>query len=143
MGVVSIQDALKLAREEQLDLVEVAPDAKPPVCRVMDYMKFKYEQAKKEREAKKKQKVMHIKELRFKPKIGEHDYLVKLKKLEEFLQDHDKVRVRMTFRGREMAHMEFGEQILQRLVKDIGEKGELERPPVKEGRNILLIFRPK
>lgn len=143
LGVISTPEAIKIAKEEMLDLVEVAAQASPPVCRVMDYTKFKYDQQKKEREAKKKQKVVHLKELRFKPKIGEHDYQVKLKHLEKFLKHHDKVKVRMMFRGREMAHMEFGENILKRLVQDAAEFGELERPPMKEGRNIILVFKPK
>lgn len=143
LGIVAIAEALNIARNEQLDLVEVAPQSAPPVCRVMDYTKFKYDQAKKEREAKKKQKTGQLKELRLKPKIGEHDYLVKLKQLEKFLKHHDKVKVRMIFRGREMAHMEFGQNILNRLVQDITEVGELERPAMHEGRSILLVFKPK
>jgi len=143
LGIVAIAEALNIARNEQLDLVEVAPQSAPPVCRVMDYTKFKYDQAKKEREAKKKQKTGQLKELRLKPKIGEHDYLVKLKQLEKFLKHHDKVKVRMIFRGREMAHMEFGQNILNRLVQDIAETGELERPAMQEGRSILLVFKPK
>ncbi len=126
-----------------MDLVEVAAQASPPVCRIMDYTKFKYDQQKKNREAKKKQKLVHVKELRFKPKIGEHDYQVKLRNLEKFLKHHDKVKVSMTFRGREMAHKEFGEKILERLVQDAAEFGDLEKPPVREGRNIIIIFKPK
>ena len=143
VGIVATAEALKMAREDQLDLVEVAPNSSPPVCRIMDYTKYKYEQTKKEREAKKKQKVIHLKELRINPKIQEHDYLVKLKHLEKFLTHHDKVKVRMTFRGREVTHMEFGQSILNRLIKDIGEVGELEKPPIHEGRNVILVFKPK
>ncbi len=143
MGVVSTAEAMKIAKEEQLDLVEVAAQAAPPVCRIMDYTKFKYDQQKKGREAKKKQKLVHVKELRFKPKIGEHDYQVKLRNLERFLKHHDKVKVSMTFRGRENAHKEFGERILNRLVQDAAEFGELEKPAVREGRNIIIIFKPK
>ena len=109
----------------------------------MDYSKFRYEQRRKEREAKKKSKTVHFKELRLKPKIHEHDYQVKLKQLEKFLGHHDKVKVRMTFRGREMTHMEFGKNILERLVNDVSKIGELERPSIREGRNIIMIFKPK
>jgi len=143
LGVVPTPEAIKIAKEEMLDLVEVAAQASPPVCRIMDYTKFKYDQQKKEREAKKKQRVVHVKELRLKPKIGEHDYQVKLKHLEKFLKHHDKVKVRMMFRGREMTHMEFGENILKRLIADAADFGELERPAVREGRNIIVVFKPK
>ncbi|MCM8813437.1 MAG: translation initiation factor IF-3 [Candidatus Omnitrophica bacterium] len=143
VGVVSRDVALRAAQNEDLDLVEVSPQAVPPVCRIMDYSKYKYEQEKKDREAKKKQHVTHLKELRLKPKIAEHDYLVKLKQLIGFLQDHDKVKVRMIYRGREMTHMEFGRQILDRMVQDVAAVGELERPPLQEGRNIILVFKPK
>ena len=139
---MAIGEAVEKAKAEELDLVEVAPQSNPPVCRIMDYTKFRYDQKKKEREAKKKQKIVHIKELRLKPKIQEHDYMVKLKALIKFLEHNDKVRVRMTFRGREMAHMEFGQGILDRMVKDVAEFGELERPAAREGRNIILSFKP-
>lgn len=124
-------------------MVEVAPDSTPPVCRIMDYTKFRYDQKKQQREAKKKQKVVQTKELRLKPKIGENDYLVKLRALKKFLEHNDKVRVRMTFRGREMAHMEFGQKILDRIVIDAAEVGDLERAPIREGRNVILTFKPK
>lgn len=143
LGVVSTPEAMKIAQEEMLDLVEVAAQASPPVCRIMDYTKFKYDQQKKEREAKKKQRVVHVKELRLKPKIGEHDYQVKLKQLEKFLKHHDKVKVRMMFRGREMTHAEFGENILHRMIEDAASFGELERPAIREGRNIIIVFKPK
>jgi len=143
LGVMSSVEAMNLAKEEQLDLVEVSAGAAPPVCRIMDYTKFKYDQRKKDREVKKKQNIVHVKELRFKPKIGEHDYQVKLRNLERFLKHHDKVKVSMTFRGRENAHKEFGEKILNRLVQDVAPFGELEKPPTREGRNIIIIFKPK
>lgn len=143
MGVMSNAEAMNLAKEEQLDLVEVSAQATPPVCRIMDYTKFKYDQQKKDREAKKKQNIVHVKELRFKPKIGEHDYQVKLRNLERFLKHHDKVKVSMTFRGRENVHKEFGEKILDRLVVDAAPFGELEKPPSREGRNIIITFKPK
>jgi len=128
---------------QQLDLVEIAPQSQPPVCRIMDYNKFRYDQKRKEREARKKQHNSQLKELRIKPKIAEHDYLVKLKNLEKFLRNNDKVKVRMTFRGREITHMEFGKSVLSRLEKDVANIGELEKPLVREGRNIVLIFKPK
>ncbi|MCP4649510.1 MAG: translation initiation factor IF-3 [PVC group bacterium] len=143
VGVVATAEALDKAKGEELDLVEVAPQASPPVCRIMDYSKFRFDQKKKEREAKKKQHATQLKELRLKPKIQEHDYQVKLRNLEKFLKHHDKVKVRMTFRGREMAHMEFGQKIIDRLITETTEFGELERPQVREGRNIILIFKPK
>ncbi len=132
-----------MAREQFLDLVEVAPQANPPVCRIMDYSKFRYEQSKKERIAKKKQKTMQMKEIRMKPKIQEHDYQVKLKTLKSFLEHHDKVKVQMRFRGREMAHMEFGEKILARLADDIQEFGEVEKRPNREGRSLIMVLKPK
>ncbi len=143
IGIVSMFDAAKQAKDQELDLVEVAPDSVPPVCRIMDYTKFRYDQKKQQREAKKKQKATQTKEIRLKPKIGEHDYQVKLKALRKFLEHHDKVRVRMTYRGREMAHMEFGQRILDRVVVDTADIGDLERAPVREGRNIILTFKPK
>ncbi len=143
MGIVSPAQALTLAREQQLDVVEVAPQAVPPVCRIMDYAKYRYDQNKKEREARKKQKTVHLKEIRMKPNISEHDFTVKMKHLEEFLKNQDKVKVTMTYRGREMTHMEFGKKLLQRLVQEIAQIGELEKPSVQEGRNTIMIFKPK
>ncbi len=143
LGIVSSAEALNIARKDMLDLVEVAPQSVPPVCRVMDYTKFKYDQAKKEREAKKKQKVMHLKEIRMNPNIEEHDYQVKVKQLKKFIEQHDKVRLRMTFRGREMTHMELGQNILNRVVQDAAEFGELEKPSVHEGKSIIMVFKPK
>lgn len=126
-----------------MDLVEVASQAKPPVCRVMDFAKYKYEQAKKERQAKKKQRTFHVKEIKFKPKIEEHDYQVKLKALEKFLKRGDRTKVTMTFRGREMAHTELGKRILDRLIEDLKNIGEIDKAPVREGRNIIMVFMPK
>jgi len=143
IGIVSMIEATTQAKDQELDLVEVAPDSIPPVCRIMDYTKFRYDQKKQQREAKKKQKATQTKEIRLKPKIGDHDYQVKLKALRKFLEHHDKVRVRMTYRGREMAHMEFGQRILDRVVVDVADIGDLERSPVREGRNIILTFKPK
>lgn len=143
LGVMNIQDALHRAQEAGFDLVEVAPTATPPVCRIMDYSKYKYEQEKKEKEAHKKQKVIHVKELRFGPKIGEHDYQFKLRNLEEFLKRGDKVKVTMMFRGREMAHIDLGRKVLDRLSSDISQIGEIEESPRLEGRFLNMVIRAK
>ena len=126
-----------------MDLVEVAPNVSPPVCRIMDYSKYKYEQQKKERLARKKQKIIHLKELKIGPKIGDHDYQVKLSYLKRFIEDEDKVKIVMVFRGREMAHVELGKRILDRLVGDCSPFADLEEAPAMEGRAITMIFRPK
>ncbi|MBI4974528.1 MAG: translation initiation factor IF-3 [Candidatus Omnitrophica bacterium] len=143
LGVLPTQEALKRAEEAGLDLVEVAPTAAPPVCRIMDYSKYKYEQEKKEKEAHKKQKVIHLKEVRFGPKIGEHDYQFKLRNLEEFLKRGDKVKVTMMFRGREMAHIDLGRKVLDRLSSDISAIGEIEESPKLEGRFLNMVIRAK
>lgn len=141
--MVSVSEGLKLALENGMDLVEVAAQSKPPVCRVMDFSRYKYEQAKKERLAKKKQRAFHVKEIKFKPNIEEHDYMVKLKALEKFLKRGDRAKVTMTFRGREMAHIDLGRKVLDRLIEDLKLIGEIDKPPVQEGRNIVMVFMPK
>ena len=143
LGVLSPAEGLRIAREKQLDLVEVAPMASPPVCRIMDYSKYKYDQERKEKEARKRQKGFHVKEIKFRPKIEEHDYQVKLHQLEKFLSKGDKVKVTMTFRGRENAHPEFGRRILERFSQDGVKFGEVEKPPVSEGNTVIMIFSPK
>ena len=143
LGVMAPEEGLKLAQQAELDLVEVAPQAKPPVCSIMDFSKYKYEQEKKEKEAKKKQHAIHIKEIRLKPKIGDHDYQVKLGFVKKFLERGDKVKVTLLFRGREMAHMELGTRILERLKADIAEVAQIEKPPLREGRAIIMIVGPK
>ncbi len=135
-------DALRLAREVGLDLVEVAPQANPPVCRIMDFNKFKYEQAKREREAKKKHRVVRLKEMKFKPHIEQHDYRVKLQQLKRFLSRGDQVKVTMMFRGRELTHVEIGRRVLDRLVTDLQAIGRVERSPMLEGRFMTMIFLP-
>ena len=142
-GVVSIAEALAMANEAQLDLVEVAPGVKPPVCKIMDYSKYKYEQARREREAKKKQHVVHVKEIKMSSKIAEHDYQTKLCHLRKFLERKDRTKVTMFFRGREMTHMDIGREILKRLVQDLADVGEPEEAPKREGKLLLLNFRPK
>jgi translation initiation factor IF-3 len=124
-------------------LVEVAPDVKPSVCRIMDYSKYKYDQEKKEKLAKKHQKKVHLKEIKLRPKIEEHDYQVKLRSLERFLTRGDKVKVTLTFRGREMAHQELGRRVLDRFIKDSANTGQIEKGPVTQGRFVSLTFAPK
>ena len=143
LGVMTVPDAVKKAEEAGLDLVEVAPTAVPPVCRIIDYSKYKYEQEKREKEARKKQKIVHIKEIRLGPKIGEHDYQFKLRNLEDFLKRGDKVKVSMMFRGREMTHMDLGRKILDRVSSDISQIGEIEERPRLEGRVITMVIRAK
>ncbi|MCL6592542.1 MAG: translation initiation factor IF-3 [Alicyclobacillus sp.] len=143
LGIMNIRDARRIAEEKNLDLVNVAPTAKPPVCRIMDYGKFKYEQSKKEREQRKNQKVILLKEVRMTPNIEEHDFQVKLKNVLKFLQDGDKVKVTVRFRGREITHASIGQQLLQKLAASATEHGVVERPPRLEGRNMIMILAPK
>ncbi len=142
-GVVTVQAALQMAREAELDLVEVAGAAVPPVCRIMDFSKFKYDQEKKEKEARKKQKVIHLKEVKYHPFIEENDYQVKLHSIERFLKEGDKAKITMVFRGREMNYVDKGRKVLERLAQDIAPLGEIERMPVLEGKMITMIIMPK
>jgi translation initiation factor IF-3 len=134
---------MTMARERELDLVEVAANVDPPVCRIMDYSKYKYEQEKKKKLAKKKQHVTHLKEVRFKVRIEEHDYQVKLKQIKEFLEKKDKVRVSLRFRGREMAHKELGRELLHKIANDIAALGEMEAEPKHMGRTMSMTLAPK
>ena len=143
LGVVVLSRALDLAKEHNLDLVEIAPTAKPPVCKIMDYSKFKYDQEKKERKIRKNQRVTHLKQIRMKPRIDEHDYQIKLKNIQKFLAKKDKVKINMMFRGREMMHKDLGREILDRLVKDVAETGQPEKNPMMEGRVMSLVLAPK
>lgn len=143
LGVMTPNKGLELAVQNGLDLVEVAPGTQPPVCKVMDFSKYKYDQEKKEREAKKHQKAVHLKEIRFKPHIEEHDYQTKLHHLIEFLKKGDKVKVVLIFRGREMSHQESGRRIIDRLIADSAAAGGVEKPPVLEGRMIIMVMAPK
>lgn len=143
LGIVPIAKAKILAQDAELDLVEVAPNADPPVCRIMDFKKFKYEQEKKEREAKKHQRQIHIKEIRLKPNIDEHDYQVKLRHLREFLSKKDKVKLSLVFRGREMAHKDLAKRVLDRMIADILEHGQIEKEPLLEGRMMTTVITPK
>jgi len=132
-----------MANQYELDLVEVAPAATPPVCRIIDFSKFKYDQEKKEREAKKHQKLTHLKEIRIKPNIDEHDYQTKLKQTLTFLNKKDKVKINLFFRGRQMEHMDLGRKILDKFIADTQSAGHLEKDPVLEGRVISLVIGPK
>ncbi len=143
MGVVSIHSALETADKFELDLVEVAPQVKPPVCRIMDYSKYKYDQERREREAKKHQKHSHLKEVRVRPNIEEHDYGIKLKHATEFLKEGNKVKVSLMFRGREMAHRDIGRRVVDRFCTDLQGIGAVEYGPVMEGRMINMIVAPK
>lgn len=137
------RDALRMALEAQLDLVEVAPMAKPPVCRIMDYGKFRYEQQKRDKEVKKKQKIVTVKEVKLRPNIEDHDYFVKLKNAQRFLADGDKVKVTIMFRGRELTHPELGRQILVRMAAELKDTVNVEREPKLEGKNMIMILSPK
>jgi translation initiation factor IF-3 len=143
LGVVTIQNAIEIANQYDLDLVEVAPQASPPVCRIIDFSKFKYDQEKKEREAKKHQHQVHIKEIRLKPNIDEHDYQVKLKQTISFLKKKDKVKISLFFRGRQMEHMDLGRKILDKFIIDTHNDGQIEKDPSLEGRIMSLVVAPK
>jgi len=143
LGVVSIQKALDLANQYELDLVEVAPGAAPPVCRIIDFSKFKYDQEKREREAKKHQKQGRLKEIRLKPNIDEHDYATKVKQAVAFLKKKDKVKVNLFFRGRQMEHLDLGRKILDKFMIDTQSDGQVEKNPSLEGRIMTLVIAPK
>lgn len=143
VGVVSIEDALSKAEEAALDLVEISPNVSPPVCRIMDFGKYLYEESKRKQAAKKKQKQIHIKEVKFRPGTEIGDYQVKLRKLIEFLEDGDKTKVTMRFRGREMAHRELGLDVLKRVEADLAEYGVVEQEPKLEGRQMVMVLAPK
>ncbi len=145
IGILPLEEALRIAEEKELDLVEVAPQANPPVCKIMDYGKFKYEMKKKEREARKKQREhsIDVKDIRMKVRIDDHDLKVKLKHMREFLEDGDKVRVRIRFRGRENAHPELGDKLVQRIVEELKDVGEVENPPKREGSFLVFTMMPK
>ena len=143
LGIMPIREALKIAEERQLDLVEIAPQAKPPVCRIMDFGKYKYEQSKKEKEARKKQKIVELKEVKLRPNIEDHDFFVKAKNASRFLNDGDKVKATIMFRGREIVHTQLGRQLLVRLAEELKDVGNVERQPKLEGKNMIMIITPK
>ena len=143
LGVVSLKEALSMAAEKDVDLVEISPTAKPPVCKLMDFGKYKYEQSKKRDEAKKKQKQVQIKEIKFRPGTDEGDYNIKMRNVKRFLEDGDKVKITLRFRGREMAHQEFGAQLLERVKADLEELAAVESFPKMEGRQMVMMVAPK
>ncbi|MCL5781388.1 MAG: translation initiation factor IF-3 [Firmicutes bacterium] len=143
LGIMPVKEALRIAEERQLDLVEVAPQAKPPVCRIMDFGKFKYEQSKREKDAKKKQRIIQVKEVKLRPRIEDHDYTVKAKNAERFLKDGDKVKVTIMFRGREIVHTDLGKKLLDRLAQDLKDLCTVERQPKLEGKNMIMILASK
>ncbi|MEM7303955.1 MAG: translation initiation factor IF-3 [Pseudomonadota bacterium] len=142
VGVVAIDEALRIASEADLDLVEISPNAQPPVCRVMDYGKYKFEQSKKAHQAKKKQKQIQVKEIKFRPGTEEGDYQVKLRKLIEFLESGDKTKITIRYRGREMQHQELGAQLLDRIEEDLEPYGVVEQRPKMEGRQLVMVLAP-
>ncbi|MFA8444443.1 translation initiation factor IF-3 [Ralstonia sp. 22086] len=143
LGIVKLFDALRLAEEKDVDLVEIAPTAQPPVCRLMDYGKFKYQEQKKAHDAKLKQKVIQVKEVKFRPGTDDNDYGVKLRNATRFLEDGDRVKVTLRFRGREMAHQELGMRVLERIKTDLEEFGQVEQMPKMEGRQAVMMLAPK
>ncbi|MCX6090052.1 MAG: translation initiation factor IF-3 [Candidatus Atribacteria bacterium] len=143
LGVVPVKKALELAEEAGFDLVEIAPDADPPVCRIVDFGKFKYEKEKKAKSSRKKQKVSELKELKMRPKIDEHDYQVKLKSALRFLQDGDRVKLTIRFRGRESAYANQGVELLHKMIEDLGEMSKVEQEIKNEGRNLTMTIAPR
>ncbi|KUK10693.1 MAG: Translation initiation factor IF-3 [Clostridia bacterium 41_269] len=143
IGIVSPREALAIAREAGLDLVEVAPHAKPPVCRIMDYGKYKFQQSKREKEARKKQKVVNVKEVKFRLGIEDHDFEVKARNIERFLKKGDKVKVTVMFRGREISHSDMGLALCNRIIERVGDVGSVEKPPKLEGKNMIMVLSPK
>jgi len=143
LGIMPIEQALAAAEERGLDLVEVAPNARPPVCRIMDYGKYKYEEARKARLARKKQHQVHVKEVKFRPGIEAHDFEFKVRHARRFLQEGDKVKATMMFRGRQMAHPELGREVLDRVAQAVEDVGKVESEPTMEGRNMTMILAPR
>ena len=143
LGVLSVQDALERARQSGLDLVEVSPNAAPPVCKILDYGKFKYEAQKRANQARKKQKTFDVKEIKMRPGIDQHDYDVKMRAVTKFLETGDKVKVTMRFRGREMTHQEIGMGVLMRVREDLEEVAKVEQRPKLEGRQMTMVVAPR
>jgi translation initiation factor IF-3 len=143
LGIVSIREALNASTERGLDLVEVASNADPPVCRIMDYGKFKYQSSKKEQEGRKKGKAFQVKEIKFRPHTDEHDLAYKIRNLKKFLAKKNRVKITVMFRGRELAYKEAGLELLNRVAEDVAETGAVEQPPKQEGRNFTMVIVPK
>ncbi|NLD68156.1 MAG: translation initiation factor IF-3 [Limnobacter sp.] len=143
IGIVHVREALRMAEEADLDLVEIAPQARPPVCRLMDYGKFKYQEQKRQHEARAKQKIIQVKEVKFRPGTDEGDYQVKMRNLRRFLEEGDKAKVTLRFRGREMAHQEFGVRLLERVRNDLEDIAQVEQMPRLEGRQMVMVVAPR
>ena len=143
LGVVPIREAIAQAEDAGLDLVEVSPNATPPVCKILDFGKFKYEERKRKHDARKKQRIIEVKEIKMRPGIDVHDYQVKMRSIQRFIEEGDKVKVTMRFRGREMAHQELGLKVLDRVRGDMEEKAKVEQLPRLEGRQMIMIMAPK
>ena len=143
LGVVSLRQALQTAEEAELDLVEISPTAKPPVCKIMDFGKFKYQESKKQHEAKLKQKLVQVKEIKFRPGTDEGDYQIKLRNITKFLGEGDKVKVTLRFRGREMAHQDLGAKVLERIRNELTETTKVEQFPRMENRQMIMVLSPK
>jgi translation initiation factor IF-3 len=143
LGIMLTQEALQFAEEQGFDLVEVAPNERPPVCRIMDYGKYKYQRSKRQQLAKKKQKVILVKEIKLRPKTEEHDYQFKIQHVKRFLQEGHKAKVTVIFRGREMAHTELGRRVLDRIMVDLEDAATVEQMPKQEGRNMTLVLSPR
>ncbi|MFZ9893940.1 MAG: translation initiation factor IF-3 [Burkholderiaceae bacterium] len=143
LGIVQVAEALKMADEAEVDLVEIAPQADPPVCKLMDYGKFKYQEQKRAHDARLKQKVIQVKEVKFRPGTDDNDYQVKVRNVVRFLEEGDKVKITLRFRGREMAHQEYGVRMLERLRMDLDEQAVVEQMPKLEGRQMVMVISPK
>ncbi|GAO97429.1 translation initiation factor IF-3 [Caedimonas varicaedens] len=143
IGVVSVREGLEMAVEAGLDLVEISPNVDPPVCKILDYGKYKFESQKKKAAERKKQKIVEIKEVQMRPMIEENDYQTKLRNIKRFIAEDDKVKITMRFKGRQMAHQEIGMEILKRVIDDMGEEAKVELPPKLEGRQMLMVLVPK
>ncbi len=143
IGVVTLREGLTMAEEAGLDLVEVSPNADPPVCKILDFGKFKYEDQKKKNAARKKQKVIEVKEIKLRPNIDEHDYGVKMRSMKKFLEEGDKVKVTLRFRGRELAHQDLGMKVLEKVKDDLEELGKVEQIPKMEGRQMVMVIAPR
>jgi len=143
LGIISVREALNYAEDEGYDLVEVSPDAKPPVCKIIDYGKLKYREQKSKKEAKKKQKTIEVKEIKMRPGIDTHDYQVKVKALKKFISGGNKVKVSMRFRGREMEHQNLGLDLLKKLTEEVSGYAKVEVPPKSEGKQIMIILAPQ
>lgn len=143
VGVVSLDEALRMAFDAELDLVEVSPNAEPPVCKILDIGKFKYEVQKKKNEARKKQKVIEVKEIKMRPSIDDHDYQVKMRSMRRFIEEGDKVKVTIRFRGREMVHQDLGMKVLDRVREELDSVGKIEQMPKLEGRQMIMVIAPK